>query len=262
MSRRLSFIMMCLFVFSLIVGSYGGSLGIAEAAESKAKPQYGGILKIVDDYRITFLGYPQKMTAGWVMRAAAPAIETLLRIDEQGRSIPWLATSYKTDPNAATITLALRKGIKFHDGTDFNAEAVKWNLDQAISEKQFGSVIMKSVDVVDPNTVRINLKQWDNTVLGMLSYSYIAMMISPTAFKKNGEEWCANNPVGTGPFRFVSWEKDLKITYKKFEGYWQKGKPYLDGIEVHYIADKTVAGLGFRKDETHLLLEPLFEDLT
>jgi ABC-type transport system substrate-binding protein len=250
--------MACLFLFSLIVVG----LGMVEAAESKAAPQYGGTLKIVDDYRITFLGYPQKMTAGWVMRAAAPAIETLLRIDDQGKSVPWLAAGYKTDPKAATITLTLRKGVKFHDGTDFNAEAAKWNLDRAISEKQFGSVLIKSVDAVDPYTVRINLKQWDNTVLGMLSYSYIAMMISPAAFKKNGEEWCANNPVGTGPFRFVSWEKDLKITYKKFDGYWQKGKPYLDGIEVHYIADKTVAGLGFRKGETHLLLEPLFEDLT
>jgi peptide/nickel transport system substrate-binding protein len=256
--RRLSFMVACLFVLSLIVVGWGN----VGAAESKAAPQYGGVLKIVDDFRITFLGYPQKMTAGWIMRAAMPAIETLLRIDENGSTIPWLATDYKTDPKAATITLTLRKGVRFHDGTDFSAEAVKWNLDQAIATKQFGSVLIKSVDIVDAYTVRINLKQWDNTVLGMLSYSYIGMMISPTAFKKNGEEWCANNPVGTGPFRFSSWEKDLKITYKKFDGYWQKGKPYLDGIEILFIPDKVVAGLGFRRGETNLLLSPLFEDLT
>jgi peptide/nickel transport system substrate-binding protein len=250
-----------MILFTLVFSLTIGGRGIVEAAEPTKGPQYGGILRIVDDFRITFLGYPQKMSAGWVMRAAGPAIETLLRIDEEGRTIPWLATDFRTDPKAATITLTLRKGVKFHDGTDFNAEAAKWNLDQAISTKQFGSVLINSVDVVDPYSVRINLKQWDNTVLGMLGYSYMAMMISPMAFKKNGEEWCANNPVGTGPFRFVSWEKDLKITYKKFDGYWQKGKPYLDGIEILFIADKVVAGLGFRRGETHLLLSPLFEDL-
>jgi len=258
MRKLLPKMILFIFVFSLTIGGRG----IVKAAEPKATPQYGGILRIVEDFRITFLGYPQKMAAGWIKRAAAPAIETLLRIDEQGRIIPWLATDYKADPKAATITITLRKGVKFHDGTDFNAEAVKWNLDQAISTKQFGSVLINSVDVVEPYIVRVNLKQWDNTVLGMLGYSYIGMMISPAAFKKNGEEWCANNPVGTGPFRFVSWEKDLKITYKKFDGYWQKGKPYLDGIEYLYIADQVVAGLGFRKGETHVLVTPLPEDLT
>ena len=135
------------------------------------------------------------------------------------------------DSSGKVITLTLRRGVKFHDGTDFNAEAAKWNLDQAISTKQFGSVLIDSVDVVDPYTIRINLKQRDNTLLGMLGFSYIGMMISPTAFKTKGEDWVIANPVGTGPFRFASWQKDVKIAFRKFEGYWQKGKPYLDGIE-------------------------------
>jgi peptide/nickel transport system substrate-binding protein len=255
--KKSSFIIASLLVLSLIVGGWG----TGEAAESKATPQYGGIMRVVEDFRITFLGYPQKMSAGWVKRAAAPAIETLLRIDDQARTVPWLAADFKTDPKAATITLALRRGVKFHDGTDFNAEAVKWNLDQAISAKQFGSVLIKSVDAVDPYTVRVNLKEWDNTVLGMLGYSYMGMMISPTAFKKNGEDWISNNPVGTGPFKFVSWEKDDRVTYKKFEGYWQKGKPYLDGIEYLFVADQVVAGLGFKRGETHVLVTPLPEDI-
>ena len=57
------------------------------------------------------------------------------------------------------------------------------------------------------------------------------MMISPTACKKNGPDWAATHPIGTGPFEFVSWEKDTATTFKKFNGYWQKGKPYLDGVE-------------------------------
>jgi ABC-type transport system substrate-binding protein len=171
--------MVLIFVFSLTAGGRG----IVEAAESVTGPRYGGILK-VGDYRSTaFLGYPQEMVAGYVKRQAGPAIENLLRLDKDGQTVPWLATGWKIDAGAKTITLTLRKGVKFHNGTDFNAEAVEWNLDQAISTKQFGSVLINSVDVVDPYTVRINLKQWDNTLLGMLGFSYIGMMISPTAFK-------------------------------------------------------------------------------
>ena len=121
--------------------------------------------------------------------------------------------------------------------------------------------MIDSVDVVDPYTVRINLKQRDNTVIGLLSYSYIGMMISPTAFKTRGEDWVTSNPVGTGPFRFVSWEKDVKIAFRKFDGYWQKGKPYLDGIDSIAMFDKVVGGLSFKRGETDSLIEPLYEDI-
>jgi len=257
--KRKSVLMMVVFIFafSLIVGG----LGIVGAAESQKKPQYGGILKVGDYRPTTFLGYPQKTTAGWVKRQAAPCIENLFRLDASGELVPLLATGYKSDPDAKTITITLREGVKFHDGTDFNAEAVKWNLDQAVLTKQFGSPLIASVDVLDPYTLRINLKQWDNTLLGMLGFSYIGMMISPTAFKANGEEWAIAHPVGTGPFKFVSWEKDVKMTFRKFDDYWQKGKPYLDGIDNIIIKDKVVGGLSFRRGETDLLIEPLYEDI-
>ena len=67
--------------------------------------------------------------------------------------------------------------------------------------------------------------------------------------------------MGTGPFRFVSWEKDVKIAFRKFDGYWQKGKPYLDGIENMIIYDKVVGGLSFKKGETDSYVEPLYEDI-
>ena len=194
-------------------------------------------------------------------RQVAPAIESLFRLDKDGQAVPWLATGWKTDSSGKTITLTLRRGVKFHDGTDFNAEAAKWNLDQAISAKQFGSVLIDSVDLVDPYTIRINLKERDNTSLGMLCYSYIGMMISPTAFKTKGEDWVISNPVGTGPFRFVSWEKDVKITFRKFDGYWQKGKPYLDGIENMIIYDKVVGGLSFKTGETDCVYRTHYEDI-
>jgi ABC-type transport system substrate-binding protein len=187
------------------------------------------------------------------MRQAAPAIEPLFRTDNTGKPAPWLATGFTNDVAAKTLTLTLRKGVKFHDGTDFNAEAVKWNLDQCMSAKSSGTEKFKSIDVIDDYTVRIHLSDWDSTLTGNLAQP-LGMMISPTAYKKNGQEWCAKNPIGTGPFQFVSWEKDVRTIYKKFDGYWQKGKPYLDRIEWIPIVDSLTRQLSFRRGELDLAL--------
>ena len=99
--------------------------------------------------------------------------------------------------------------------------------------KHAGTEKFKSLDIVDPSTVRITLTEWDSTVISNLAMT-IGLMVSPTACKKNGVEWAANNPVGTGPFQFVSWEKTVRLSYKKFPGYWIKGKPYVDQSRVCY----------------------------
>jgi peptide/nickel transport system substrate-binding protein len=192
-----------------------------------AAPRYGGTLRLSDYGNGASIGWPAKMLPVVSMRQASPTVEPLFRTDNTGKPAPWLATGFTNDVVAKTLTLTLRKGIKFHDGTDFNAEAVKWNLDQCMSAKSSGTEMFKSIDVIDDYTVRIHLSDWDSTLTGNLAQP-LGMMISPTAYKKNGQEWCAKNPVGTGPFQFVSWEKDVRTISKKFDGYWQKGKPYLD----------------------------------
>ena len=82
-----------------------------------------------------------------------------------GKLVPWLATSYKENAKDKNIVLTLRKGVKFHDGTDFNAEAVKWNLEQFVAAKSASLKNFASIDVVDPYTVRINLAEWDSTTI-------------------------------------------------------------------------------------------------
>jgi len=82
------------------------------------KPQYGGILRVSDLTDGTNIGLPSKYSALYAQRQVAPAIETLFRTDKTGKPIPWLAESYKEDAKGKTITLKLRKGVKFHDGTD------------------------------------------------------------------------------------------------------------------------------------------------
>jgi peptide/nickel transport system substrate-binding protein len=224
------------------------------AAQSAEKqPRYGGTLRVTDIYDGFSFGYPPKLTTVYGYRQAAPAIETLFRTDKAGKTIPYLATGVKDDVKAKTITLTLRKGVKFHDGTNFNAEAVKWNLDQCVQAGTYGTEKIKAVDVVNDVTVRINLSEWDSTIQSLLSMN-LGMMISPTAYKKNGEEWCAKHPVGTGPFEFVSWDKDVRTTYKKFADYWQKGKPYVDRVEWVPISDTLTRQLSFRRGEQDLIL--------
>jgi peptide/nickel transport system substrate-binding protein len=220
---------------------------------NKLTPVYGGTLRIAEQYDGTSIGYPPKLLRVNSSRQAAPAIETLFRIDDMGNTVPWLAESYKNDVKGKGIIIKLRKGVKFHDGTDFNAEAAKWNLDQAILARTQGTEMFRSIDVVDNFTIRINLTEWNITIITNLS-QMVGMMISPTAFKKNGEDWCMKNPVGTGPFRFVSWEKDVRTVYRKFDGYWQKGKPYLDEINYIVMADQLTQTMSLKKGEVDLAL--------
>jgi peptide/nickel transport system substrate-binding protein len=243
-----------LFVLSLLTVCTK-SLGAVEL-----KPQYGGTLRIGETFEGISVGYPPKILMMTGYREAAPAIETLFRVDKTGKVVPWLATGSTDDVAAKTITLTLRRGIKFHDGTDFNAEAVKWNLDQCMAAKTAGTGKFKSVDVIDNDTVRIYLTQWDSTTTTHLAQA-VGMMISPTAYKKNGEQWCANHPVGTGPFEFVSWEKDVRMVHKKFGGYWQKGKPYLDRIEFSPISDSLTRLISLKKGELDLMMTQSAKDI-
>jgi peptide/nickel transport system substrate-binding protein len=181
-----------------------------------------------------------------------PAVESLARYDETGALTPWLATSWTTDPDALTMTLNLRQGVKFHDGTDFNADAVKFNLDR-FRESTRGEIRnVQSVEVVDPYTVLLTLSAWDSTIDGAVLY-FAGNMISPTAFQAHDKEWAEQNPVGTGPFKFVSWERDVSIEYERNADYWQAGKPYLDGIEFVIIADSMVRLAAFEKGEVDVL---------
>jgi peptide/nickel transport system substrate-binding protein len=254
-SMKTSTMLNVLFVTVLLVAACQ-SLFAAET-----KPRYGGTLRFSDLYEGTSLGYPPKMARTMFnYRQSAPAIETLFRFDKAAKPVPWLASGFKEDPKAKTIILTLRKGVKFHDGTDFNGTAAKWNLDQQIAAKTAGTEKFQSVDVVDAYTVRINLSQWDSTAVSNMTQS-LGMMISPTAYQKNGEAWCLTHPVGTGPFKLVNWQKDTRITFEKFDGYWQKGKPYMDRIEFTTVLDSFTRELSLRNNELDMMWTLAAKDL-
>ena len=213
-----------LIVFALVLLASILVIGCAKkTTTSPTGSQYGGILKIGMDSDARSLGDPLDT---WYQThvMGRPALEVLGRYDEQGIMTPWLAESWDEDASAMTFTIKLRKGVKFHDGTDFNAEAVKWNWQRFIDSKDEAVAAVKSIDIVDTYTIRANLSTWDNYITYNLC-NYAGIMVSPTAWETNGSDWGEKNPVGTGPFQFVSWERDQSVKYKKFDGYWQKGKP-------------------------------------
>jgi peptide/nickel transport system substrate-binding protein len=144
----------------------------------------------------------------------------------------------------------LRQGVKFHDGSDFNAEAVKWNMDLQIEAGKARD--WKSVDVLGEYTVRINIDGYKNTILSGLAAG-AAQIVSPTAVEENGLEWARWHPIGTGPFKFVEYERDARLVYERNDDYWNEGLPYLDGLEFVVIADETVRSIAFQRGDIHAL---------
>ncbi|MBN2058775.1 MAG: ABC transporter substrate-binding protein [Deltaproteobacteria bacterium] len=202
----------------------------------EAAPKYGGTAKLAVARDPGQIGDPATRPFNLTdFRLSAPILETLFRYDTKGMMIPWLATGYEIAKDLKSITITLRKGIKFQDGTDFNAEAVKWNLDRYRTSKNPELQTVSSVEIVDPYSVKLNLSSWSSTLVDNFTL-YPGLMISPTAFKERGPDKIKLDPVGTGPFKFKSWQRNTSLKLEKFDGYWQKGKPYLDEIEYLFIS--------------------------
>jgi peptide/nickel transport system substrate-binding protein len=202
--------------------------------------KYGGTLRLACLASPPPIGWP----AGLVMGGGSlvqSCLETLLRGDNKGGVYPWLAESYKIADDLRSITFTLRKGIKFHDGSDLNAEVVKWNLDNMINAHK--EPYWSSVDIIDGNTVRVNFKQWINSLPSSFAdVTTTAYIISKAAYDKNGLAWVKMNPVGTGPFKFVSFQQDVGFKVSRNSEYWKKDAqgnqlPYMDGIEYIFVAD-------------------------
>jgi glutathione transport system substrate-binding protein len=155
--------------------------------------------------------------------------------------IPVLAESFDVSKDGLVYTIKLRKGVKFHDGTEFKADAVKANFDRVTDPanrlKRYGlySNIAKT-DVVDDYTARITLKTPFSAFINQLAHPS-GVMISPTALRKWGSKDIAFHPVGTGPFRLVEWKATDHVRAAKFDGYWQKGYPKVDTLTWKPVVD-------------------------
>lgn len=226
---------------------------------SESGPQYGGILKIIEIGNVTNMGHPGYLDTPTDWGYARPALETLVALDEEGNYYYRLATSYEISDDGKAITFKLREGVKYHDGTDFNAQSVKECLDIARTGEISNLRAIESIDVVDEYTVRLNLPKMDWGVLSSLATGKVGQMMSPTFLKSVPKEKAFVQPVGTGPFKFVSYEQNVSVKYERFEDYWGE-KPYLDGVEYIIHANPTTALMSFKAGDAHVLCQPAAKD--
>ncbi len=169
----------------------------------------------------------------------ANIFEGLTRIGARGEVLPDLAESWTVSDDGKTYTFKLHTGVKFHDGTDFNADDVKFSLDRARADNSTNAqkglfAAIDSVDVVDPATVKVTLKNPQGSFLYNMGWGD-AVIVAPETAETNKDK-----PVGTGPFKFDHWNKGSEITIVKADGYW--GDPvFLDKAEFRVVPDAAAA---------------------
>jgi peptide/nickel transport system substrate-binding protein len=226
----------------------------------------GGTLRLIAGAIPKNIGYPPEKAPNDTFQMA-PAVERLCEWGStSGELVPVLATSWESDHAANTITWHLRQGVKFSDGTNFNAEALRWNVQLQIDNRTgTGTNQIESMEVIGDYTLVMNMTTFDWQTLQNLG---LTQPISPTAFMTAGgtlsaddtsdtavearKEWARLNVVGTGAFTVTEFVRDDHITFVKNPNYWQPGKPYLDKIIMMAIPDSMVASAKLQAGEADM----------
>lgn len=160
--------------------------------------------------------------------------EGLVKPTSDGGFIAAVASDYTISDDAKTYTFTLRDGITFHDGTPVTIEDVKYSIDRYAEiqgESSAFSSLVDSVEVQDDKTLVVNLKE---------SYSEFLPMMTIAIIPQSNED-PVGNPIGTGPFKYVSYTPGQNLELEKYDGYWQEGVPSLDSVEFKFIADVDTA---------------------
>jgi len=226
---------------ALIFGRGGDSVGLDPAHEAD-----GESFKICDNIYDTLIQYK----------------------DESTELEPALATAWESSEDGLTWTFYLRQGAKFHDGTAFDAAAVLFSLNrQHDATHPFHNVggaynywidtglaeVVDKITAVDEFTVKIHLKTAYAPFIYTIAITPFSI-VSPTAVEKFGEDF-TNNPVGTGPFKFVQWDRNDKIVLEANDAYWG-GRPRLDRVIFRSILDNSVRLIALQDGSLHTMEFP------
>lgn len=191
--------------------------------------------------------------------------ERLFQFDKDMKVIPWLATSYTSNDSATEFTLKLRDGVTFQDGTPFNAEAVKINLEQLADQTRGlkrNSLynMIKTATVLSPDTIKIELNRPFGAFINTLAHPS-AVMFSPTVLQKYPDKADLRlHPVGTGPFKFVTWQPGKEVKMVKYSGYWRKGWPKVDSVTFYPAPEDTTRVAALKSGQADAIY-PLPADL-
>lgn len=214
-------------------------VALALPALADAAPKNGGVLKVGIAARTVTTGVDpdviQGESTGWVLGQIA---EGLLNYDQSMNLVPWLANSWTISDDGLTYTFVLREGLMFQNGREMTADDVKFSFKRILdpktgSRRRQNLDMIDHIDVLDSRTVAIHLKSRFAPFLSNLVGVW-APIIPKESVNPDGS---ITHPIGTGPFRFVEWMQNEHLTLKKFDGYWRKTEPHLDGVTFLPLSD-------------------------
>ena len=242
-------------------------LAMAGHKGESGTPKPGGTLKVAYSsdihagrFQLNRLG-PPGYESYWVSNNTHNALVTL---DPQFNIRPDLAKSWEVIDKGKEYIFHLHEGVKFHDGTDCDAEAVKWNFDDMLERGKTSWVYvyftaMESTTAIDKHTFKVTMKEPAALLPMLAGYFHGVQIGSPTAVDKYGKDW-GRHPVGTGPFTYDvdDYRPDDRVLLKKNPNFFRKDAfgnplPYLDQIEIRVIKDPIAAMTALRTGQVDIL---------
>ena len=203
--------------------------------EGDVEPTPGGQLVIGIEAETDGWSPAQNQIANAGYMVASAIFDPLMQATPDGGVEPFLAESVESNDDFTEWTITLRDGVTFHDGTEMDSEDLAANLEESRGglTSRYGLIAVEEVTIVDPLTVQVSMNEpWASfpwSLSGQTGFVRPAEAVGDDSF--------ANQPVGTGPFRFESWEPNGRLSVVKNEDYWREGLPYLDSIEYVVMTD-------------------------
>lgn len=240
----------------LILRGLVAALALLTAAPVNAQePQRGGVLTAIHWPEPTVLN--SAINSGFAAAFISTKVfEGLVEYDRDGKPQPQLAKSWDVSPDGLTVTFHLRSGVKWHDGTDFTAEDVKFSLAVWKRYHSRGRLIyanVTQVDTPDPLTVVLHLTAPAPALMSSLN-SFTSPVMSKHAYDGTDIPTSPANykPIGTGPWVFKEWQRGSHIILERNPHYWQAGKPYPDRLVVRYLPDAATRSAVLETGEVQL----------
>jgi len=245
----------------LCVGLLVLAMLLGASAWGAETPKPGGTIRLAVPGDMTFFNGNQGPAPGyntfWVWNNLFNGLVTASPPPEFN-VIPELAKSWEILEDGKIYVFHLVEGVKFHDGTDFDAEAAKWNFERILDPeiKSWVRVYYTDIDkveAVDKYTLRLTMKKPSVLLPALAGYFNGIPMLSPTAVEKNGKDW-VRKPVGTGPFKLTKLIPGDRIVLEKNPDYFKKGLPLLDVAEFRIMKDPQTTMTALRTGEIDLMM--------
>jgi len=246
-------------------GAAMGMSPLGAQAMGKRDPNKGGTLRFAT--RVDGRGLDtHRNIIYYVSNPLAAITGGLLDLNKNMEIVPAIAEEWDISKDLTTYTFKLKKGVEYHNGRTVDAESVKWNFNRIRDPKTSHAFTraslqdVKEINVLDPHTIRIQLEAPNGIFLSNCVYYPVNLMAPDSAAQAD------TNPIGCGPFKFVSWKRYAKTELVRFENFWQtdaqgNNLPYLDAIEGYPKREDKVRLTALRTDEVDLIENMAYSDV-